>query len=308
MDIPTVHEVWGITRDEGGDFERIIQYGGIRYHLLLRWNNAEGDCVENAALRKVYDAVEEEDTVRVDEAAGECIDLIWPFVVDDYNTRKESDETIKLRAVTENAVLRVVKHDVRLQYEPPVAVENAFPSLPTVSSTEVEILDKIEGSIYKVRTIEGVYCMKSVRGMSDSANFVREITILEQCCHPNIIRLIGLVVDKQKKVESMLMEYINNARSLRDVESVSIEECAKWIIELHSAISYLHENELVWGDSKASNILIREGSIILIDFGGGYTKNWVDKENYETKKGDWQGYDRIVNFLQNKVNIRMNAK
>ena len=301
MDIPADCIVWGITRDEGGDFERIVKYGSIRYHLLLRWNTAEEKCLENTALRKVYDAMKEEDAAQVEEAAEGCIELIWPFVVNDHSAREESDETIRLQVVTKDGVLRVSDHDVQLRYLPPVAVDNTFPDLPTMMSTDVEILDKIQSSIFKVRTTVGVYCMKSVHGMSDSANFIREISILQRCSHPNIIQLLSLVLDEQQKVESMLLEYVDNARSLKDVDSVSSDECARWSVELRSAILYLHQNELVWGDAKASNVLIRGESVLLIDFGGGYTKDWVDEDNYESETGDWQGYERIVDFLRNKV-------
>ena len=61
----------------------------------------------------------------------------------------------------------------------------------------------------------------------------------------------------------------------------------------------MHVNGLVWGDAKAANVLIREdGDIVLIDFGGGATKGWVDIANYETKKGDLQGLKRIIKFMK----------
>ena len=67
------------------------------------------------------------------------------------------------------------------------------------------------------------------------------------------------------------------------------------------AIYYLHERGLVWGDAKPANILVSgDGNAVLIDFGGGATKDWVDSENHETRTGDLQGLDRIVSFMKNK--------
>ena len=301
METPTVKQEWAITRDEGGDFERIIHYGKIKYHLLLRWNTVEKTCVENAALRKVYDAMEIYDGDGVMEGAEECVDLALPLLEEDYNRRKESDETIKLQVVTENDVLRAVTHNVQLQYPQPSAIENTFPGLLTVLSADIEKLEKIEGNVYKVRTMGQVYCMKTVIGSCRQADFDREISILTRCSHPNIIQLVGLVVDVHEKVESFLLEYVHNAQSLRDVESLSADEFDKWTKELHSAISYLHQNGMIWGDAKAGNTLIRARSVLLIDFGGGYTPTWVDKEHSETENGDWQGYDRIVDFLRKRL-------
>ena len=38
-------------------------------------------------------------------------------------------------------------------------------------------------------------------------------------------------------------------------------------------------------------------NIWVIDFGGGYTAGWVDKESCETMAGDWQGVKKIKDFL-----------
>ena len=57
---------------------------------------------------------------------------------------------------------------------------------------------------------------------------------------------------------------------------------------LHNSIPRLHSrisrdnnlNSSIWGDAKTGNILSRENDcIVLIDFGGGYTKGWMDDEN-----------------------------
>jgi hypothetical protein len=48
--------------------------------------------------------------------------------------------------------------------------------------------------------------------------------------------------------------------------------------------------------------LIREdATVVLIDFGGGHTKGWVERENYESTQGDWQGSENIWAFLRDKV-------
>ena len=131
--------------------------------------------------------------------------------------------------------------------------------------------------------------MKTVHRTGEDVNFVREVTVLQQCSHPTIIiSSIGLVsvVDDYERVEEMLIEYIDNAQTLRNVEYISPDDFEKWMTQIRNAVDYLHNKGLVWGDTKAVNILIRDdGNVLLIDFGGGHTESWVDKENYETMQG-----------------------
>ena len=293
---------------QGAELEELIEYEGFRYHLLLKYNVVEKSCAENKLLRKVYHALDGEDESALDEAGQECVNLLLPFVMADYSERKQSEEepnaneTIKLQAVTQGGVLHVINHNNHLQYPPTNPIDNEYPDVDTVPTTAIEKLDKIDDEIFKVKVREEVYCMKGVHQTVYEGNFRREITVLQQCSHPNIIRLIALVVDAEDKVEAMLIEYVENAKLLSSLESISNDELDKWTHQMREAISYLHKKNLVWGDAKADNILIREdGSIVLIDFGGGHTKGWVESDNYETTRGDWQGFKRISAFLQERV-------
>ena len=47
--------------------------------------------------------------------------------------------------------------------------------------------------IYKVKVGDSIYCLKTVHRSGNEADFVREVSILQQCSHPNIIRLVDLV-------------------------------------------------------------------------------------------------------------------
>lgn len=49
----------------------------------------------------------------------------------------------------------------------------------------------------------------------------------------------------------------------------------------------LHEAGIVWGDAKLDNVLVdKNGDACIIDFGGGYTRGYVDKEKAGTVEGD----------------------
>jgi len=56
---------------------------------------------------------------------------------------------------------------------------------------------------------------------------------------------------------------------------------------------------LVWGDAKASNIVLdKESNPWIIDFGRGSTVGWVDADLAGSVPGDIQGLRQILRFLQ----------
>ena len=115
--------------------------------------------------------------------------------------------------------------------------------------------------------------------------------------------MIGVVqAEGSDKIEGMLVEYVENARVLGHVDSVSSDEYDIWTCQIIRAIQYLHEKQLIWGDAKPTKVLLREdGNAVLIDFGGGYTDGWVDEVNYNTSRGDLQGLENILSFIREKV-------
>jgi serine/threonine protein kinase len=171
-----------------------------------------------------------------------------------------------------------------------------------VSSADVVVLEEIDLAIQKVKVGCEIFCLKSVHQKLDVASFQREIQTLKGCSHPNIVRLFHLVTDKHDMVEAMLLEYISDAQPLSKAESLVSDQYTRWTEQIRDAIQYLHRNNLVWGDAKPGNILIRgTDSIVLVDFGGGYTEGWVDSMSSGTKQGDWEGYQKIVRYLLKKV-------
>lgn len=105
----------------------------------------------------------------------------------------------------------------------------------------------------------------------------REIKILSQVRHPNIIQLYEVV--ETNKYFFFLMEYAEQGELAEYIENrnkLSEEEASKFFVQLICALKYLHEIGCAHRDIKPSNILVDcDGNIKLIDFGLGneYSEN-----------------------------------
>ena len=117
-----------------------------------------------------------------------------------------------------------------------------------------------------------------------------------------VSKLLGIVEDEQtSRTVGLLLLYIEceNKTLLcarRNAGYASQRE--KWLHQITNSVHELHKHEIVWGDAKPDNVLIdRRSDAYLIDFGGGYTKRWVDKELVNTAKGDLQGLQRIKEYI-----------
>ncbi|KAF2669540.1 hypothetical protein BT63DRAFT_263871 [Microthyrium microscopicum] len=122
-----------------------------------------------------------------------------------------------------------------------------------------------------------------------------------------ISRLFGLVKDEQtSRIVGLLLSYIEcgphgplscERRTLTDISL-----CKKWLDQISNSLHALHANNIAWGDAKPANVVIDEhDDAYLIDFGGGYTAGWVDKELQNTIEGDLQSLSRIAKFLTPEV-------
>jgi hypothetical protein len=116
-----------------------------------------------------------------------------------------------------------------------------------------------------------------------------------------VSRLLGIVEDEHtSRIVGLLLSYIeceNTTLSCaaRAVDSVLHE---KWLKQITHSVKELHAHGIVWGDAKPDNVLIDVcDDAYLVDFGGGYTRGWVDRELMNTKEGDLQGLGRISAYL-----------
>ncbi|KAF2820297.1 Pkinase-domain-containing protein [Ophiobolus disseminans] len=127
----------------------------------------------------------------------------------------------------------------------------------------------------------------------------REIQILRQLDHPNIVRLhemvetdrhIGIILEYASGGE--LFDYILNHRYLKDGPA------RKLFSQLISGVGYLHRKGIVHRDLKLENLLLdRNKNIIITDFGFANTFDASDElsEEIEYRLGD-KDYIRSLGF------------
>lgn len=119
------------------------------------------------------------------------------------------------------------------------------------------------------------------------AKIYREIAILREIAHPNIVRLhemvetdrhIGIILEYASGGE--LFDYILNHRYLKD------NTAKRLFAQLVSGVGYLHKKGIVHRDLKLENLLLdRNRNIIISDFGFANTFDPMDELGEEVEHG-----------------------
>lgn len=184
-------------------FHRLIVWAGVRYVLLLEYNETKNSCEENAALEKLHNAA---DVDAICAAREGCMQLFWPFLEKAYQARHKTargsseagasdlgrSSTVNFKLVTINGSLVAVEHSKSLDiYGKPM--ENPYPDLPTFRQSQIEEEQKIHDFLSKVK-IDGVeHCFKRHRHLNEWA-FLQEVKALRAGNNNrNVMKLHGFV-------------------------------------------------------------------------------------------------------------------
>lgn len=247
--------------------------------------------------------------------------VINRIVVDDPQTDRAREEARKAEALPNNPVSQMA--GLSLEAAEPASVPRSRQEhLKHASSNrkEVKFGDYIlgqtigEGEFGKVKmgwkkdsTVQ--VAIKLIRKESLAGNntrlpkIYREISILRELQHPNIVRLhefveterhMGIILEYASGGE--LFDYILNHRYLKDPAA------RRLFAQLVSGVGYLHKKGIVHRDLKLENLLLdRNKHIIITDFGFANTFDPADElsEDAEGRISDKDyikrhGFDKVI--------------
>lgn len=142
------------------------------------------------------------------------------------------------------------------------------------------------GVVYKARNLRtsGNVALKTIYHGSKKSDIccttLREILILQDASHKNIIDLQGLIINRENVtlvLEYFPMDLHHYLSNLEPSTGIGLEMVQHFLYQMVSAVSYCHRLDIMHRDLKPSNILFnRNGVLKLADFGLG---RYVDKQN-----------------------------
>jgi serine/threonine protein kinase len=108
--------------------------------------------------------------------------------------------------------------------------------------------------------------------------------------------LLGYIPHKHHNLRALL------ASAEAGTAEVTADLRRKWAAQIRETVEGLHSLGILWRDVKADNILIDENSdAVVLDFGGGDTMGWVDRDKYGTMEGEEQGLQKIMAALRVEI-------
>ncbi|NXV82789.1 CDK3 kinase, partial [Atlantisia rogersi] len=146
-----------------------------------------------------------------------------------------------------------------------------------------EVFQKVEkigegtyGVVYKARSKRTgqLVALKKIRLDSETegvpSTAIREISLLKELKHPNIVRLLD-VIHSQKKLY-LVFEYLNqDLKQYMDTaqtERLPLSLVKNYLFQILQGVNFCHSHRVIHRDLKPQNLLLDEaGTIKLADFG-----------------------------------------
>lgn len=99
---------------------------------------------------------------------------------------------------------------------------------------------------------------------------IREIALLKELQHPNIVRLVNVLHTDRKL--TLVFEFLeNDLKKLMDIKAatggLSEREVKSYLYQLLNGIQKCHNHKILHRDLKPQNLLVSDGILKLADFG-----------------------------------------
>jgi len=109
--------------------------------------------------------------------------------------------------------------------------------------------------------------------------FRREVEILSQLDHPNILRLLdnGTLANRSLFLVTPYIVGETLRQRLRREKQLSLGDAVAIARDIASALDYAHDRGLIHRDIKPANVLLSEAQVIVADFG---ISRWTSVERY----------------------------
>ncbi|KAM6365399.1 death-associated protein kinase 2-like isoform 1-T1 [Pluvialis apricaria] len=158
----------------------------------------------------------------------------------------------------------------------PGNVEDLYELLGTLGSGHFGVVkrcrERSTGTFYAAKFVKTRRCRGSRLGL-ERAQVEREVAILRQLDHPNIMRLHDLFTSRAEMV--LILELISGGELfdfIAEKEMLSEEEAIEFLGQILRGVEYLHARRIAHFDLKPENIMLQEKDvpkprIKIIDFG-----------------------------------------
>ncbi|KAL2128606.1 hypothetical protein VTI74DRAFT_8944 [Chaetomium olivicolor] len=176
--------------------------------------------------------------------------------------------------------------------------------VPVVKASQVISVRRLQSFVWKV-TVDGeeMICKSFEHAIGEElATYVK---IRSAGVELRVPELKG-IVQSHKGVIGILLGHIphkhHNLRALLasvEAGTVAPSEATvclrrKWAMQIRGTLRDLHDLGILWRDIKTDNVLIdEEGDAVVLDFGGGKTMGWVDRDKYGSMEGEEQELQKI---------------
>ncbi|KAI1176343.1 hypothetical protein F4777DRAFT_271409 [Nemania sp. FL0916] len=328
---------WKSGRGDG--IHLTVLYHNKRFHISLN-PPTSSDTIEGPLISKFDRTIEENKDKIWDvqwdiqkviyEAGGSLWDELAPPLNETEHPRLDLytviyPETFSFRFITKDGKAELIRLLESRFYDDPFGLKITDDTgLPQYPSKDVHILETLPGlgCIAKVSVGGEEMCCKSGndidRALEREFECLRKVAQSPLAPSIRVPELLGLITKSEEEPEiiiGILEEYIptGTIHTLVDLEDLSVEVSAqsiqKWGTQIQKTLDSLHKVGVIWGDGKPQNILIHEETdeAWVIDFGGGYTRGWVDEKLMETLEGDEQAVTKILEYLNSMAAKRRDA-